>query len=198
MPSKPNDESVALLMEALRSLDSRAATSLWQRYFPKLRRVARQKLGPQNAGPFDSEDVALSAFDGFCRAVQEGRYPELNDRESLWALLVQITRQKAKDYRAREMAQKRTNPREEAVLDSLAGNVAPPDIEMIMAEECERLLGCLPDENLVKVALLKLEGWTNDEIAVELNYTRRTIQRMLSVVRGVWGTSADEDVRPNA
>ncbi len=198
MSSTPANGSVTLLLKALRKNDSEAVSELWQSYFHRLRLVARKKLGPQNGGPFDSEDVALSAFDGFCRAVQEGRYPELDDREGLWSLLVQITWRKAKDYQTREMAQKRTGQREAAVLEDQPGNVTPPDIEAMVAEECERLLGCLPDENLVKVALLKLEGWTNDEIAVELNYTRRTIQRMLSVIRGVWGTSADEDVRPNA
>jgi DNA-binding CsgD family transcriptional regulator len=38
------------------------------------------------------------------------------------------------------------------------------------------------------VALMKLEGLTNDEIAGRLGYSRRTIQRMLSLIRDVWGS----------
>jgi DNA-binding transcriptional regulator LsrR (DeoR family) len=52
----------------------------------------------------------------------------------------------------------------------------------MMAEECQQLFDLLQDESLVKVAVLKLEGWTNEEIATELGYTRRTIQRMLATI----------------
>jgi len=135
----------------------------------------------------------LSAFNGFCRAVQDGRYPELNDQDSLWALLVLITRRKAKDYSMREAAQKRASQREDTPLDSLPGSVTPPDIEAIIAEECRRLFDELPDQQLVRVAVLKLEGWTNDEIANEMNYTRRTIQRMLNIIRGIWHKLSDQE-----
>ena len=49
------------------------------------------------------------------------------------------------------------------------------------AEECQQLLQSLQDVDLVKVACLKLEGWTNEAIADEMKYTRRTIQRMLKI-----------------
>jgi RNA polymerase sigma factor (sigma-70 family) len=182
-----------LLLEALRRNEPEAVRELWGRYFARLRKVARQKLGPENGAPFDSEDVALSAFNGFCRAVQDWRYPELNDQDSLWALLVLITRRKAKDYSMREAAQKRASQREDTPLDSLPGSVTPPDIEAIIAEECRRLFDELPDQQLVRVAVLKLEGWTNDEIANEMNYTRRTIQRMLNIIRGIWHKLSDQE-----
>jgi len=34
--------------------------------------------------------VALSAFDSFCRAVDQGRFPRLNDRHDLWQILMLI------------------------------------------------------------------------------------------------------------
>jgi hypothetical protein len=43
----------------------------------------------------DQEDVALSAFDSFCRNAEEGRFPHLDDRDNLWRLLVVITARKA-------------------------------------------------------------------------------------------------------
>jgi len=44
----------------------------------------------------------------------------------------------------------------------------------------------LNDPELEKVAVLKLEGYSNDEVAQELGYTRRTIQRMLNLIRVLW------------
>src|SRR6476646_2600314 len=43
----------------------------------------------------DEEDVALSAFDAFCRDAERGRFPGLLDRDSLWHLLVTLTARKA-------------------------------------------------------------------------------------------------------
>lgn len=188
------DGSVTLLLHALKQNEPDAISELWQRYFMRLRKVARHRLGAQVDGPFDSEDVALSAFNGFCRAFLEGSYPTVDDREGLWAILVQITWRKAKDYRTAETAQKRTRGlRDETALEALEGNISPPEIELMMAEECQQLFDQLQDESLVKVAVLKLEGWTNEEIATELGYTRRTIQRMLVVIRGIWQTRLDGD-----
>jgi hypothetical protein len=68
---------------------------LWGHYYPRgtPRRFA------------DEEDVALRAFDSFCRGVDLGRFPWLKDRDGLWALLVLITVRKAADlvqYNRRE------------------------------------------------------------------------------------------------
>src|SRR5262249_36398416 len=55
----------------------------------------------------DEEDVALSALASFCRGAEQGRFPRLEDRDDLWALLVVIAARKAVDLRQREGRQKR-------------------------------------------------------------------------------------------
>src|SRR4051812_41442059 len=50
----------------------------------------------------DEEDVALSAFDSFCRGAEQGRFPRLDDRGDLWQVLVLITARKAADLRQSE------------------------------------------------------------------------------------------------
>src|SRR5215470_15704111 len=74
-----------------------AARELWQRYFAQLVELARQRLRGTLRRVADEEDVALSAFDSFCRGVEQGRFPQLKDRDGLWALLVLITVRKAAD-----------------------------------------------------------------------------------------------------
>jgi DNA-directed RNA polymerase specialized sigma24 family protein len=91
MPSKG---SVSRLIDGLAVGDEAAVQQLWQRYFPRLVRLARRKL--RDAPPLgaDEEDVALSAIASFCRAAEQGRFPQLLDHDGLWRLLVAITARK--------------------------------------------------------------------------------------------------------
>ena len=38
------------------------------------------------------EDVVVDAFDSLCRGVQAGRFPNLDDRDDLWQVLMLLTR----------------------------------------------------------------------------------------------------------
>lgn len=89
-----NDE-VTLWINSLKTGDDEAAQLIWQRYFDKLVHLARRRLGTMPRRSADEEDVALSAFDSFCRAARDGRCPKLNDRSDLWKLLITITIRKA-------------------------------------------------------------------------------------------------------
>jgi DNA-directed RNA polymerase specialized sigma24 family protein len=93
----PCVESVTALLVHLRAGDHAAAQPLWERYYPRLVGLARQRLRGTPRRVSDAEDVALSAFDSFCRGVEQGRFPQLKDRDGLWALLVLITVRKAAD-----------------------------------------------------------------------------------------------------
>ena len=70
-------------------------------------------------------------------------------------------------------------------LDSEAAGLCPEQ-QMEMEEECERLLQLLVRDDVKQVALLRIEGYTNDEIAAALSCTRRTVQRRLDFIRSVW------------
>ncbi|MFO0943195.1 MAG: ECF-type sigma factor [Pirellulales bacterium] len=67
---------------------------------------------------------------------------------------------------------------------SIGGN--PGSTPQEISQECFELINMLGDPNLEQVAMLKFEGYTNDEIADKLNKTRRTIQRMLKLIRDLW------------
>jgi len=55
-----------------------------------------------------------------------------------------------------------------------------------MIEECRRLLENLGDDRLRSLALMKMEGFTNSEIADNLGCSRNTIERKLRLIRGLW------------
>src|SRR5262249_5911363 len=79
--------------------DPAAAHPLWERYVHRPVAGARHKLAGTPRGAADEEDVALSAFDSFCRAARQHRFPRLDDRDDLWMLLLLLTDRKASDQR---------------------------------------------------------------------------------------------------
>jgi len=82
------EDPVTHWIDQLKAGDSTAAQKLWERYFQQLVSMARAKLHGRRHGPADGEDVALSAFDSFCRGAERGRFPQLHDREDLRRLLI--------------------------------------------------------------------------------------------------------------
>jgi hypothetical protein len=75
--------SVTCWITQLKAGQRQAVQPLWQRYFGQLVIRAWQKLRGLPRRAADEEDVALSAFDNFCRAAEEGRFPDLADRDDL-------------------------------------------------------------------------------------------------------------------
>lgn len=186
------DGSITLWLDALRDREADAAGQLWDRYFRRMLALARQKLGETDRGVFDEEDVALSAFRTFCHTLQDGGLPDLKGRDDLWLLLAKITARKAISWQRRQNAKKRTPPGEPQDVNKVVDGQPFPDVQIIMAEECQRLIGSLEDPDHVQVATLKLDGFSNEEIADRIGYTRRTVQRMLVVIRETWSELIDE------
>ena len=92
-----DSNSISIWLEKVKHGDDEAARQLWDRYFPCLVRLAQKRLAGVPRRLEDEEDVALSAFESFCRAADQGRFPELHDRHSLWRLLSRIAHRKAVD-----------------------------------------------------------------------------------------------------
>jgi DNA-directed RNA polymerase specialized sigma24 family protein len=193
--------SVTTWVEQLRAGDRAGAQRLWECYFPRLVGLARQKIRGLPRRAADEEDVALSAFDSFCAGVARGRFPQLEGRDNLWALLVVITARKAIDLRNHEKRLKRGGGQVagESALDALpagedgeagigqvVGAEPTPELAAQVAEEFRRLLAQLPGEELRSVAVWKMEGYTNTEIAARLGCAEATVERRLNLIRSVW------------
>ncbi len=189
--------SVTHWIQQLRAGNHAAAQPLWERYFAQMVRLARQRLLGVPRRAADEEDVALSAFDSFCRAAEAGRFPQLADSSGLWPLLVTITARKAADLVEHESRLKRgggavvddstlVGPDGRSGIEQAVGREPTPEFAAQMAEEYARLLDRLPDAGLRDVARWKLEGYTNDEIARKFGCVRRSVERKLQLIRGLW------------
>jgi DNA-directed RNA polymerase specialized sigma24 family protein len=187
------EDSVTQWIARLRAGDPGAAELLWGRYFPRLVGVAQRRLRGAARTVADEEDVALSAFHNFCQALQEGALPELGNRDHLWRLLLTLTERKAIDLARRHHAAKRggkeARPAGDSAADELThvpGREPSPAFAALVADECERLLDLLGDEQLRLLAVRKLEGYSNEEIARELSCGLRTVERKLGIIRTWW------------
>jgi DNA-directed RNA polymerase specialized sigma24 family protein len=204
---RPHESDSILLARLKASPTAEAAQTLWDRYFDRLVGLARSRLRDRTRRVADEEDVALSAFDSFFRGVAAGRFLRLDGSEDLWRVLVLLTERKAIDRVRRETADKRGGGEvrgdsafcgpDDSVLvrgaDRMADPEPTPEFAAMFAEECERLLERLGDPDLVRVALLKLEGFTNDEIGAKLGRAGRSIQRKLETIRAIWEQLADNE-----
>ena len=199
------ESSVTHWIEELKSGDEGTAQQeLWNRYFGRLVALARKKLRnlPQRAE--DEEDVVLSAMDSFFEGARQGQFPQLNDRSNLWPLLVKITARKAMNQLKKQRALKRgagqvrgesvfanaANPGRQPDMGQVVGHEPTPDFALQTSEECQRLLGLLSDE-LREVAELKLQGFSNREIAQQLGVVERTTERKLNLIRKHWSEDLD-------
>jgi DNA-directed RNA polymerase specialized sigma24 family protein len=187
------DGSVTRWIVTLKGGDPTAAQRLWDTYFQRLVALARARLRFAPRAAADEEDVALSAFDSFCRGAQGGRFPRLDDRDDLWQLLVVITVRKACGLARHERRPSRGSGRvrmlsdlAEYGADAILGDEPTPELAAQVTDECRWLFGLLRDESLRSVALLKLEGYTNEEIAAKLGCVRFTVDRKLRAIRQIW------------
>jgi len=179
--------------------DELAAQKLWERYYSQLVSLARRKLGSRRR-VVDEEDAALSAFNSFCQGLRAGRFPRIEDRHDLWKVLLTLTVRKTVKYHRREHAEKRGagQVRGESVfakrpsadetggMGAILGSEPTPELAAQVADQCEHLLAQLDDESQRQIALLKLEGYTDQEISEQLRCGLRTVQRKLARIRDKW------------
>jgi DNA-directed RNA polymerase specialized sigma24 family protein len=190
-----DDGSITHWFEELRSGDQTAAARLWDRYFPRLVSLARARLQGASRRFADEEDVALSVFDSFCRGADRFSF---EDRDDLWQLLVTITVRKAHDAVAHERRQKRGEGRvlDEAAsaasgLDGVVGREPPPELAVLVAEELQYLLAKLGNPVLQSLATMKMEGYSEAEMAQRLGCTERSVRRKLQLIRLTWAREVE-------
>jgi DNA-directed RNA polymerase specialized sigma24 family protein len=197
MSSTNNDGTVTFYLKQLKAGESGAARPIWDAYFVKLVNVVRGKLKSFPRMASDEEDVALSALRSFCERVDKGAFPKLDDRGDLWQVLYVITTRKALSLIRRESTLKKGGGRvvqasalcgdsDANALEQFAGTEPTPEHAAEIAEEYTRLLNKLVDADLRQLAIWKLEGFTNAEIAGKINRSIPTVERKLARIRTQW------------
>lgn len=194
------DGSVTGWFRELEAGNEDAASQLWQRYFRRLIGLARKRLGASERRMADEEDVAVSVIRCLCDGAVRGQFAELANRDELWRLLVKMTGHKVTDHARFTKQAKRGGGRirgSEALdgqqdgcrgrgVEQVVDEYPTPVLRAMLAEQHERLMSRLEPHSLREIALWKLEGYTNQEIAERIGVTCRSVERKLQRIRQVW------------
>ena len=185
-------KNVSHWIDLVKDGDSAAADRIWRHYFQRLVHAVRGRLRGGDRAVTDEEDIALSVFDSFYDAAENGRFPDLSDRDDLWRLLLRMAARKVVDKRRRDQRQRRggdvrvhsLDPAgdEERIIDAI-GDEPSPEMALMMQETVERFFSHLGVGPLGEIAGAKLEGYSNAEIARRLGCSERTIERRLHLIR---------------
>jgi DNA-directed RNA polymerase specialized sigma24 family protein len=198
--------SVTNLISLLKAGDAGAAEKLWELFSARLLNLARDKLHRHTFGVADEEDIVLSALGSFFSGAKRGEFTRLSDRQKLWRLLAVLTKRKAIDLLDRETSAKRRagkvenglagvdEPRPDKSVLAIPGIIDPklsPELQAMTNDACQKLLDDLGDVQLRSIAVWKLEGYSDGEIAGMLGCAVRTVERKLQLIRRVWCQASD-------
>ena len=203
---KNSDSSVTPWIRRLEAGDSLAAERLWELFFERLVRLAHGRLQARHRKTVDAEDIALSAFHSFCMGLEKKRFPMLSDRHGLWRLLVGITIHKLlqavrdqnrikRGGQFRELQGLESSSSGWDALHQVVSREPSPEFAVEVAEQYETLIRSLGNDELTQLAIWKMEGFTNEEIADKIGKSPRTVERKLNLIRKIW---IQKETPPNA
>jgi pSer/pThr/pTyr-binding forkhead associated (FHA) protein len=206
--SLENKGSVTFHLNAMKAGDESSVKEIWARCFSIIAKVAQQQMQGANKRVADEEDIAASVFESLFFGAVGGKFPGVNDRDSLWRLIVVMTRRKAADYIAHENRLKRggglvrgdsigpgdpSTDSGPSVFDNFVSEQPTPENIAIVEEQTAHLLSLLQDDEHREVALLRLQGMTNAEIATQLSSSVRTVERRVKQIRVAWEHATTTD-----
>jgi RNA polymerase sigma factor (sigma-70 family) len=184
MASSETSQSVTRLIRAVQDDRSSAVGPLMAAYFDRLVQLARKRLQDLPGMAGYEEDLALRSFHSIYQRLRDPARPlHLGGREDLWRLLATRTISRAIDLIRRHRPGEVPGAHE---VEELLAREPTPEETVETADECRRLLDLLDEPELRQIALWKVEGYTNEEIAARLDCVPRTIERKVSRIRLLW------------
>ncbi len=173
------------------AFDDQSAEVIWNRYFERLLRFATSQMRGMSKATRDEEDITLSVLKSVCLSLRDGR-GSIRDDEGLWPLLVVICKHKiANQYAYQNRAKRDTSKSksidaESGLAEELHSKEIQPEMLVEFNERLEQLFSILEKVPLKKIALAKVQGFTNEEIALEMKCSLSTVERKLRTIRGIW------------
>ncbi|MFM2218809.1 MAG: hypothetical protein RL240_3127 [Planctomycetota bacterium] len=188
--------SITQWLQRLHSGEADAAKEIWNRYYPRVVRLAALQLIKSDDRSIDEEDVAQSTFRTVYLAVMNGKYPDIEDRRDLWRLLLVSTLNRVRRHHRDSHTLKRS-VNELVTQDQsrrrLIMEISGPDAQAEMADLIETLFRRLDQEDptgeLRQIALLKLEEHSASAIARRLKRRKNHVLQRIRLIRILWEES---------
>ena len=187
MPESPRDQPG---QNPWSTGDEDAARKLFDRYAEQLVLLARKRISQRLASRIDAEDIVQSVFRTFFHRAKQGQF-HLEDPEDVVKLLARITvhktfRQIAFHKRAKRDATAEAPHGDDAqdlLLKLVTGEPSPEEAAEFV-DNLEHFFNQLKSEER-RILEMRMEGYTNVEIANHLKITDRKIRRIMERVRGL-------------
>jgi RNA polymerase sigma-70 factor (ECF subfamily) len=156
-----------------------------QAYAVRLLALARRELPQRLQRRVDAEDIVQSVYRSFFRRLQEGQF-NFGDAHDIWRLLVVMTYHKVKNLIKYHQRGRRDVRREKEhdtdVPHAESADPVPGPEDLTILWDClNELLAPLPDKYR-SIVTMRLEGRSIAEIAGTVQYSQRTVLRVLEKV----------------
>ncbi len=196
-PDKPPG-SITVLIHGMREGDQDAIGKALDRVKAAMSQMAAKNMHVHDPIA-DEEDMIYGAFSACVLGIAKGRY-DLKDRSDLFRLLATVIRNNCRDHDRRALAgirdrnrlvdlahqhAQRSGVTHQQALQEIAANIATPEVIASFEEGIRLALQKLSRSEWI-VAVMRLRGHSNKEIAAKLEVSERTVERKLSDVRKCW------------
>ena len=192
------------LLDIIKYRDETNFVLLWDRYFPQLVQFIQPRIYRRHRRLVDAEDIASATLAELINSLRVGDYHTLKNRDGLWRLLVVIGARKTTSCMRYHDRLKRGGGKVrngssvgDHYIEDIASEYASwypaedgsTDAELLICYELNELLEGLPEQDCRHIALGKLAGYTNVEIADELGIAVRSVDRKLKQIRDTWSAA---------
>jgi RNA polymerase sigma factor (sigma-70 family) len=181
-PCQSSDHDSNGLFARARAGDQAAWEELFRTCYPKVVRVVRRKLDRPMRSLYDSTDFASDVMKSLMANLDRLDFPSM---DCLMSFLAQVAEQKVIDEYRRRHTLKRDVSRERALVTDdgtdlrplVLASADPTPSQVAQADEVrERLLAGQEEPERVIIEL-KLQNYSNAEIAVKTGWNLRRVQR---------------------
>ena len=170
------------LIERARAGDQDAWNVLFEECYPKILRVVRRRLSRQMRTHYDSTDIANEVMNSLHAKFGDFNFDSFTE---LRRFVAHAAQQKVIDHYRHEHAQKRNIDRDRPLVGEDGRTLwepaddSPTPSQVAVANEQERNLLEKQSGPERAVVALRLEGYGNPEIAQEIGWSLRSVERFL-------------------
>ena len=185
--------SVSNWLKELKTGDQNAVEAIWNRYYQRVVEFAirKMKINPDRA--IDGEDIAQLTMHRFCLNATSGNYPDLDDRQQLWDLLVVYTLHRIRKH-LRECNRTKRSGMHRVVFEfkrsQVLQDLRSPEAPTIMADMVQSWLDRLdredPSGQLKQIAIWSMEDISGSEIARIMKKRKSAILQQIRLIRLLW------------
>jgi len=185
--------SVSNWLKELKTGDQNAVEAIWNRYYQRVVEFAirKMKINPDRA--IDGEDIAQLTMHRFCLNATSGNYPDLDDRQQLWDILVVYTLNRIRKH-LRECNRTKRSGMHRVVFEfkrsQVLQDLRSPEAPTIMADMVQSWLDRLdredPSGQLKQIAIWSMEDISGSEIARIMKKRKSAILQQIRLIRLLW------------